>query len=192
MLFRSGNERPVNGYGWPYCAVLPLWDSTGLLRSVLFRAVAVYPGPKSLALKDWSRGGLVLADPMGRALLEATGEPEPVDLHHDTGPVVWNGVLCLCEGEMDFLTVATQDTRIQDGQTYAVLGTPGASGLSPAIAARIPPGTEVFLYPHGDQSGGDWRRRTLAQLAQVGIKDARVMEFPAKDLNEMAMREMYL
>lgn len=179
------NERRVAGYGWPYCAVVPLFDATGLIRSVLFRAVAAYPGPKSMALRGWDRAGLVMADPMGRALLAATGEPEPVDMR--AGALVeWNGAVVICEGEVDFLTAATGDRINEDHQTYAVLAIPGASGgLPPAIAARIPKDARVLVYPHRDSAGAGATARTVKVLRQAGV-EAEVIEIPAKDLNELS------
>lgn len=180
----QANERRVAGYGWPYLAVAPLFDATGLIRSVLFRAVAAYPGPKSMALRGWDRAGLVMADPMGRALLSATGEPDPVDMR--AGALVeWNGAVVVCEGEVDFLTAATGDRINEDHQTYAVLAIPGASGgLPPAIAARIPQWARVLVLPHRDSAGEQATARTVKVLRQAGV-EVKVIEIPAKDLNEL-------
>ena len=136
-----------------------------------------------MALKGWHRAGLVMADPMGRALLAATGEPEPVDMR--AGALVeWNGAVVICEGEMDFLTMATANRISEDHQTYAVLAIPGSDGLPPAIAARIPEWARVLVYPHRDSAGAMAAARTLKVLRKAGI-EAEVIEIPAKDLNAL-------
>lgn len=192
-------ERAVRGYGWPYGAVVPLVDSTGLIRSFLFRAVAEpgidylgNPKKKSMALRGYARSGLVMADPMARALLSRAGdEPEAVDM--GAGVVAsWNGDILICEGEPDYLTAAARGGRVNledptDPQTYAVIGTAGTSGGLPAeIAARLPKDARVLVYQHSDEAGRKWAESVVATLKAAGVSDVEVMNLPAKDLNDVA------
>lgn len=192
-------ERAVRGYGWPYGAVVPLVDSTGLTRSLLFRAVAD-PGKdwegntrkKSMGLRGYARSGLVMADPMARAILSRSGdEPEAVDM--GAGVVAsWNGDVLVCEGEPDYLTAATRHSRVNvedpaDPQTYAVIGTAGTSGGLPAeIAARFPKDARVLIYQHSDEAGRVFAAGVVATLKAAGVSDVEVVNLPAKDLNDVA------
>ena len=143
--------------GWPYLAVLPLVDSTGLLRSVLVRAVAPVDGPKSRALGGWERVGLVLADPVALALLRRSGA-EAGEAPWEGRRVSWSGIVHICEGEPDFLTMAAHPGRLEvhtSGalRSYAVLAFVGSEGLPEDVAARIPKEAEVVIWPHQDRNG---------------------------------------
>lgn len=192
-------ERAVRGYGWPYGAVVPLVDATGLVRSLLFRAVAD-PGKdwegntrkKSMALRGYSRVGLVMADPMARAILSRTGDdPAPVDMG-DGILASWNGDILICEGEPDYLTAAVHGGRVNledpaDPQTYAVIGTAGTSGGLPAeVAARLPKDARVLVYQHSDEAGRTYAAKVAESLRAVGIAEVEVVNLPAKDLNDVA------
>ena len=191
-------ERAVRGYGWPYGAVVPLVDSTGLIRSFLFRAVAEpgidyqgNPRKKSMALRGYARSGLVMADPMARALLSRAGdEPEAVDM--GAGVVAsWNGRIAICEGEPDYLTAAVYGDRTDEDEgrlwTYAVIGTAGTSGGLPAeIAARFPKDARAVIQQHSDEPGRKWAESVVATLKAAGVSDVEVMNLPAKDLNDVA------
>jgi len=146
--------------GWPWCLLLPLVDSTGLLRSVCCRAV-VDPPPdmpvKSRALAGYQTGGLVLADPMAMALLSRRP-----GVAVSTGGVSWSGVVHIVEGEPDYLTLASHQKRVSDGlTTYAVLGWRGSNGLPEDVAARIPESAEVHIWPHQDKNGAGERAADL-------------------------------
>ena len=192
-------ERAVRGYGWPYGAVVPLVDATGLLRSFLFRAVAD-PGKdwegntrkKSMGMRGYSRVGLVMADPMARAILSRTGDdPAPVDMG-DGILASWNGDILICEGEPDYLTAAVHGGRVNledptDPQTYAVIGTAGTSGGLPAeVAARLPKDARVLVYQHSDEAGRTYAAKVAESLRAVGIAEVEVVNLPAKDLNDVA------
>ena len=184
-------ERAVRGYGWPYGAVVPMVDSTGLIRSFRFRAVVSGEEVKSRALQGYSCAGLVFADPMARALLSRAGdEPEAVDL--GAGVVAsWNGRIAICEGEPDYLTAAADIDRTDEDEgqlwTYAVIGTAGTSGGLPAeIAARFPKDSRVVIYQHSDEKGRAFAAGVVATLRTAGVSDVEVMNLPAKDLNDVA------
>jgi hypothetical protein len=168
-LWKGGPLAP----GWPWCAVLPLVDATGLVRSVLFRAVADPPPDlpaKSRALAGYARVGLVLADPMALALLSRQPGRDV-----STDGVPWSGLVHVCEGEPDYLTLAAHPSRVTDGASYAVLGWLGSGGLPEEVAARIPTSTEVHVWPHRDEAGEGAALRTVDRLAHVTtIKKRRV------------------
>jgi hypothetical protein len=162
-------DPPIRAPRWPGCAALPQVDATGLLRSLLFRAV-VPPetGPKSYALAGYERRGLVLADPVGQALLARSGS-EVGDVHLPEGgdPIRWNGFVILTEGEPDFLTIAAHPKRVRSNQTYAVLGWLGSGGLPKEIGARIPSSSHVRVCPHADKAGEKAGERTMDVLGHV-------------------------
>jgi len=191
--------RAVRGYGWPYGAVVPMVDATGLMRSALFRAVADpgvdwegNPRKKSMGLRGYSRGGLVMADPMARAILSRSGdEPGIVDMG-DGLMVSWNGDILICEGEPDYLTASAKGGRVNledpaDPQTYAVIGTAGTSGGLPAeVAARLPKDAHVRVYQHQDTAGRAYAEKVAESLRAVGTASVEVVNLPAKDLNDVA------
>lgn len=151
----SAGLRRVQHWGWPWVAALPLYDATGAQRSILFRAVAPPPDwlpRKSLALRDYARVGLVLADPLGVALLAGRRE------HLGIG---WDGRVLVCEGEPDLLTLAAHPDRVRNQKSFAVIGTVGAVALSKAVGRRIPAEATVLLCPDVDADGKG--EKTMAQ-----------------------------
>ena len=147
---------------------MPLFDATGARRSLLFRAV-VKPPPfmpgKSLALRGYARAGLVLADPMGVALLGG---------RTICGDTPWDGQVLICEGETDLLTLAAHPDRIQDGRTWAVIATVGAVTLPLAVGQRIPEEARVLLCPDMDADGkGERIMMQSRALSLAHIRDVR-------------------
>lgn len=159
---------PLRLPGFPWCLLFPLVDSIGLLRSVCCRAV-VDPPPdmpvKSRALPIYQTGGLVLADPMGRALLSLVPGG---DVSHRG--VSWSGLVHIVEGEPDYLTLASHPKRVTDGaagpSSYAVLGWRGSDGLPEEVAARIPDGAEVWIWPDHDNAGERAGAKTRGRLSR--------------------------
>lgn len=139
----------------------PMVDPAGALRSLRFRAVGAAPGGrKTLNPRGYGYAGLVLADPMARALL--AGRPD------DEG-VRWDGRVVVVEGEPDFWTWATHPGRFGVATTYAVVGLASGSWSAP-LAARIPDGARVIVRTHHDPPGERYAeavRRTLAGRCPV-------------------------
>jgi hypothetical protein len=125
-------------------------------------------GRKALNARGHACGGLVLADPMGRAVLAGRTDDEGVR---------WDGRVVVTEGEPDFWTWSSRRERwgsIRDRQcTYAVLGI-GAGGWSDAISGRIPEGATVIVRTHHDAAGDTYAERVAASLNQR----ARVFRAP--------------
>lgn len=164
--------RRVSAPGWPWCAVFPLVDATGLYRSLVFRAVEPpHVGPKSYALPGYERRGLVLADPMACALLSRSGEDVQVGDRTGGPDILWDGVVRLVEGEPDFLTWAADPERVsrKDAvfQTAAVIGWLGSGGLPAEIALRIPGHARVVIYPHQDEAGLKAASQARQRLSHV-------------------------
>lgn len=159
---------PLRLPGFPWCLLFPLVDSTGLLRSVCCRAV-VDPPPdmpvKSRALPIYQTAGLVLADPMARALLSLVPGGDV-----SAGGMPWSGIVHIVEGEPDYLTLASHPKRVSDGaagpSSYAVLGWRGSDGLPEEVAARIPDGAEVWIWPDRDNAGERAGAKTRARLSR--------------------------
>ncbi len=127
-----------------YRLVTPMFDATGAMRSVRFRAVAATSASKkTLNPKGYGYGGLVMADPMGRALLR--GERKDED-------IAWNGQVVIVEGEPDFWTWSCHPLRFGAAQTWAVFGIASGS-WSEDLARRIPDAAKVIVRTHHDEPG---------------------------------------
>ncbi len=116
-----------------YRLVVPMYDSSGALRSVRAGRVIDGDGPKRRPPYGRKATGLVMADSFGRAMLQGINAPERV---------------VVCEGEPDFLTWAL---RVHDRQ-MAVLGIVTGS-WSPAMAVRIPKCARVAIRTDSDPAG---------------------------------------
>ena len=168
-----------------YRIAAPLYDHTGALRSLRFRAVDRVPefgdpiggdpieamglpkgmrwhdmgiktSKKAINPKGYQVGGLVLADPLGVAVLR--GEREH-------SGVAWDGRVVIMEGEADTWTTATS---LRGSSTYAVLGV-GSGAWSDAIAERVAGmvGTtgRVIVWTHSDPKGDEYAERIRSTLA---------------------------
>lgn len=166
-----------------YRLAVPMYDHRGALRALRFRAVTHVrePSPeggmrwrdleipeakKALAARGTTTRGLVLADPVGVALLRGELEGLP-----------WDGRVVVCEGEPDLWTWSTAGRRGRrpDAPTWAVLGY--APGMwTDAIAARVPSGTPVVIRKHYDpnDAGGklaETVRASLASRCPVSVRE---------------------
>ena len=148
-----------------YQLVVPVYDSIGVLRSLRFRAVRD-PGkaPKSLPPRGYDLGGLVMADPLGIALLRGRREDEGMK---------WDGRAVIAEGEPDFLSFASDENRrkqaVASGSTHAVFGVVSGS-WSTGVAERIPAGSVVAVWTHLDAKGDSYAetiRKSLAGRCEV-------------------------
>lgn len=143
-----------------YRLVVPVYDAIGVLRSVRFRAIHdVGRAPKALPPRGFDLGGLVMADPLGRALLRGA---------RDDDGMRWDGRVVVAEGEPDFCSFASDRNRrvqaVATGQTHAVLGV--VSGAwTPGIAARVPTGATVAVWTHFDAKGDAYAETIRASLA---------------------------
>ena len=150
-----------------------------LADPVVTRVLGAAPGPKSRTPTGFEAAGLVLADPMGRALL-GRGAGGRVSMRAQDGEEVgWDGRVLLVEGDVDWLTWSAHPRRVRGGQTWAVLGyTSGA--WSRAHAERLPEDCTVIIRHQGDRAGLAYERHirdTLPlairlQVLQVGGADA--------------------
>ncbi len=107
------------------------------------------PNLKSRAPKGYDTRGLVLADPVARAVF--AGRPE-VDIP-GVGLARWNGLLLLVEGEPALWSMATLGARwAADGSTFGAVGY-SSGGWTAEHARRLPSGTTVRIIPDKDAAG---------------------------------------
>lgn len=148
-----------------YPIVIPVYDNIGILRSLRFRAVSTMEKmPKSLPPRGYELSGLVMADSIGRSILQERYE-------HDG--IKWDGRSVIAEGEPDFLSFCIDERRMNQisasGTTYAVFGVVSGS-WSDGIAERIPTGSVVAVWTHPDAKGDSYAetiRRSLAGRCEV-------------------------
>lgn len=134
---RGERPAPVPWAALGYRCLVPMFDAAGELVSV--RARNVTSGePKALPPKGWTAKGMVMANPLGRMML-------------DLGAWPWwaAGKVVIAEGEPDWLTWGTHDTA----GAVAVLGLGGAGGWTGELAARVPSGSTVTLRTDEDDAG---------------------------------------
>lgn len=134
-----------------YALLTPMVDALGSIRSLRFRAV----GPaskKALNPRGHGYAGLVMADPLARALLAGA---------QADGGMRWDGRVVVVEGEPDFWTWACHPARFGGAQTWAVFGI-AAGSWTEAIAARIPDRATVVLRVHQDAAGDAYATRIHA------------------------------
>jgi 5S rRNA maturation endonuclease (ribonuclease M5) len=100
--------------------------------------------PKALAAVGCGHAaGLVLADPLGVALLRGKLEDEGMR---------WDRRVVIVEGEPDLWAYATAMSRTRNGASYAVFGHM-AGAWTDAHAARIPDGARVLVETDDDDAG---------------------------------------
>lgn len=145
------------GVRWPgsgHRCIVPMFDAEGRMRS--FRARAVRAAEhKTLVPTGCKAGGLVMADPLARMVLE-TG----------TLPSWWpDGVplrVVVAEGDPDFLTWGCRADR--HSPPLAVLGVE-SGGWSEALADRIPDGAHIVIRTDDDQAGNKYANEVQRSLA---------------------------
>lgn len=106
------------------------------------------PSLKSRAPGGYDARGLVLADPVARAVF--AGRPEV-----EIGGKLWrwSGRLLLVEGEPALWSMATLGARwAADGSTFGVVGYT-SGGWTAEHALRLPPGSTVRIIPDSDAAG---------------------------------------
>ena len=135
--------------------VLPVFDATGVLRSVRAMRVVEGDSPKRLPPAGHKAAGLVLADPLARLVLERGAAPE-------WWPASTPLRLVVVEGEPDFLTWAT---RFSDANETApgVIGV-GSGAWSKGLADRIPDRARVIVRTHDDRAGQKYAAEVIDTL----------------------------
>jgi len=149
-----------DGESWSsssYRLIVSLFDAHGLRRSVLARSIDANASAnnKSAAPADCDRAGLIMACGFGRLLLAAAEVP---------GWWTPDKEICItvCEGEVDFLNVATQWSDAAEFAP-ATLGITSGS-WTPEIAARIPEGSRIVLATDADKQGDAYADRITQTL----------------------------
>jgi hypothetical protein len=139
--------------------VVALWSATGVLESLHARNLLpnVPPCHKAASPAGAELRGLVMADALGRRMLEASalGDSSPAEL------VVSSG-LWVMEGLPDFLTRATDFSEAAENAP-AVLGILSGSWTE-QIAARVPDGTTVGMDTHADSAGDGYAQVIASSL----------------------------
>ena len=122
------------------------------------RPTATNGTDKAGAAAGFELRGLVLADALGRQLLE--GDTKAAELVKAAGLVV-------TEGEPDFLTWATRQGDAAE-LVPAVLGLVAGS-WTPEHAARIPAGTRIAMKTHADKAGEGYAATVLATVPHCRV-----------------------
>lgn len=154
----KGRPWPVSGHR----VVVRMFGATGRVESIHARSVdpKCPKGDKAAAAAGAELRGLVMADDLGRAMLEAGGAPawwppgKPLDV-------------VIAEGEPDFLTdaLAWGAPAVPCVAGVAVLGVVAGSWTAD-LAARIPSGARVAVRPHDDDAGRKYTDRIVETLAE--------------------------
>ncbi len=135
--------------------IVPVFDDAGARRSVRARRVRAGAGPKCLAPAGCRIGGLVMADPVARDVLELGNKP-----------VWWPGDaplrIVVAEGDPDYLTWAAR--AVQYDPPLAVLGIE-SGGWTDEIARRIPNNARIIVRTHHDEAGERYAAKVIATLA---------------------------
>lgn len=132
--------------------ILRLWSERGAFLSVRARRIRDGEGPKDLAPSGFAVRGLFLADSLALQVLR------------DGPPDWWSPRRFLfVEGTPDFLArVSIQPDASEQGP--AVFGLVEGS-WTPALAARVPDRSEIFVRQHADATGEAHVGRIVRDLA---------------------------
>lgn len=113
--------------------IIPMRDAHGIVRSVRAWRVGDGDSPKRLPPGGHKATDLVMACPIGAAMLAGTSQPK---------------VVVIVEGEPDFITWATRKTPRPAARLGIVTGS-----WSTAMAQRVPADAEVIIRTHHDPAG---------------------------------------
>lgn len=141
--------------------ILPLFAAGGKLAGLVGRATDGVGDPKSLGASGVSPVGAVMANPLAKVALASRDTlAERWLAWRETHPELpaYPRVF-ICEGEMDWLTVATH----AETATAIVLGVKSES-WDVTIAGCIPTGSEVYILTHSDDPGCRYRDKIAASL----------------------------
>lgn len=152
--YRGDPEKRPKPEPWSvlgYRLIVPLYDASGVIRSVRARAVTpIDDAPKALPPSGYAAKGLVMADPLAAMMLAIGSWPEHAERR-----------IVISEGEPDFLTWASRGTG---ARTLAVLGLAGSGQWAKEIADRIPDGSTVILRTDQDDAGDRYAEQVTATL----------------------------
>jgi hypothetical protein len=154
-----------------YRFAMPLYDATGAIRSIRFRALTARrvaasnpdrltwepvaaPIGKGTSVAGYSTKGLTLADPWGAALLAGGTLP----------PDVWTGEVWILEGEPDLWWALSAEPPIPGVPRGALLSIPGSGAWTADLAARIPDGATVNVATDDDPAGDEYAAMIAASL----------------------------
>lgn len=140
----AGDELPAWAGGWAGRLLVPLYDVRGSMRSLIARDVTGTADRKSRAPKGYGRKELVMG--CGRAV-RLLRQPEAARV-------------VVCEGEIDFLVVATQRG---DADESGALGF-AAGSWSTSLAARIVAGSSVVIATDSDDAGEKYAAKIIETL----------------------------
>lgn len=140
--------------------ILPLFAAGGRLAGLVGRSTNG-SDPKSLGATGTAGVGAVMASPLGRlclasrdTLTERWATVRETRLHLPDYPRV-----IVCEGEMDFLSVATH----AETEGALVLGVKSES-WDVTISGCVPTGSDVYILTHSDDPGCRYRDKIAASL----------------------------
>lgn len=138
-----GGENDKPWRSWPSAGlrlVLPMFDAIGDMRSLAFRrsfeTERAWP-PKSMAVNGFARTGLVMANAVGRHLLE-----------HPVARAAGMSIV-IEEGETDWLTACLAWARHDERAVFGVV----TGSWSADLAARIPRAARVTIRTDTDAAG---------------------------------------
>lgn len=143
--------------------IVPLYDSTGRMRSLIARSVERDPLRKSLGARGKQRGGLLMAGTFGRAVLQS-GPQAHWHAYERLRATVY-------EGEIDFLRAVArgEDVVLSHGRKpasfRAVFGI-FAGSFTPAVAARLPSGTLVVIATDADSQGDKYAAEIQTRVGE--------------------------
>jgi hypothetical protein len=167
-------ERLTWRSGWR--CVLPATGADGELVALRARWAAAADAPpvgaKEIGGRGVAAGPAVFADPVGRWLLAHGPDARPGELVGGPHGWRWSGVVVVCEGGPDWLTLATATARMVSGRSTAAILGMWSGGWTREIGARVPPGCVVRLMLHGDTAGqgyADKVRSTLPAGCRVEV-----------------------
>jgi len=133
--------------------LLPLYDVRGRMRSLIARTARPDAQLKSVSPTGYDRSRLLLADGLGREVLERGRAPEALG---EAPRVV------IAEGETDLLGWATEPRPLG---AIAVLGIVSGSWTA-ATAKRIPTHSTVVIATDADEAGDAYAETIRASLAR--------------------------
>lgn len=151
--------------------IVHMFDHLGVFRSVIARRVRDGNTPKSLPPAGHRRTGLVMACPLAQNMLRhgahPSAWPDGVDPDHPLAMSGWWPAdeplrLVICEGEIDFLSWATEAG--EDPFARAVIGIV-SGGWKREHADRVPAGAHITIATDHDEAGDKYAAQILSTFA---------------------------
>jgi hypothetical protein len=161
VIAPSGLPRWARSLAATHKIVVPLFDAQGVMRSLLARSVERSPQRKSLAPSGFPRSGLIMANPLGRQLLQRGAAPEWWPDDRELRVVI-------AEGEIDMLSAATLWSHAAECAP-ATIGIVSGSWTN-AIATRIPNGCTVLIATDNDEAGDKYARAIVDTLRERTVR----------------------